>query len=159
MYWLEFLEGNSQFDAISVPKIGDRTKVPSNKKATVLFEPNVPPLLYYLKEEDDDDTHAPASTLNYSPIYLTKDFETAFSIASFPTAAKTIMEDELNNYTSFTRSVSLTTVPLYGLDVNRKVRINSDRLKGQFIINRLTIPLNYNGMMSVTLNEITDSLY
>lgn len=153
MYWLEFLEGNSQFDAISVPKIGDRTKVPSNKKATVLFEPNVPPLLYYT------GTQIPASTLNYSPIQLTKDFETAFSIASFPTAAKTIMEDELNNYTSFTRSVSLTTVPLYGLDVNRKVRINSDRLKGQFIINRLTIPLNYNGMMSVTLNEITDSLY
>lgn len=159
MYWLEFLEGNSQFDAISVPKIGDRTKVPSNKKATVLFEPNVPPLLYYLKEENEDDTHVPASTLNYSPIHLTKDFETAFSIASFPTAAKTIMEDELNNYTSFTRSVSLTTVPLYGLDVNRKVRINSERLKGQFIINRLTIPLNYNGMMSVSLNEITDSLY
>lgn len=153
MYWLEFLEGNSQFDAISVPKIGDRTKVPSNKKATVLFEPNVPPLLYYTS------TQIPASTLNYSPIQLTKDFETAFSIASFPIAAKTIMEDELNNYTSFTRSVSLTTVPLYGLDVNRKVRINSDRLKGQFIINRLTIPLNYNGMMSVTLNEITDSLY
>jgi hypothetical protein len=97
--------------------------------------------------------------LSYSPIQLTKDFETAFSIASFPTAAKTIMEDELNNYTSFTRSVNLTTVPLYGLDVNRKVRINSERLKGQFIINRLTIPLNYNGMMSVTLNEITDSLY
>lgn len=153
MYWLEFLEGNSQFDAISVPKIGDRTKIPSNKKATVLFEPNVPPLLYYTGIE------VPNTTLNYSPIQLTKDFETAFSLASFPTAAKTIMEDELNNYTSFTRSVSLTTVPLYNLDVNRKVRIKSEKIQGQFIVNRLTIPLQYNGMMSVTLSEITDSLY
>jgi hypothetical protein len=79
--------------------------------------------------------------LNYSPIQLTKDFETAFSIASFPTAAKTIMEDELNNYTSFTRSVSLTTAPLYNLDINRKVRIKSEKIQGQFVVNRLTIPL------------------
>jgi hypothetical protein len=79
--------------------------------------------------------------LNYSPIQLSKDFETAFSIASFPTAAKTIMEDELNNYTSFTRSVGLTTVPLYNLDVNRKVRIKTDKIQGQFIVDRLTIPL------------------
>jgi hypothetical protein len=79
--------------------------------------------------------------LNYSPIQLTKDFETAFSIASFPTAAKTIMEDELNNYASLTRSVSLTTAPLYNLDINRKVRIKSEKIQGQFVVNRLTIPL------------------
>ena len=153
MYWLEFLEGNSQFDAISVPNIGDRTKVASNKKSTVLFEPNVPPLLYYIGDQ------RPATTLQYTPIQLNDDLKTAFSLASFPTAAKTVIEDELNNYSTFTRSVSLNTVPLYSLDVNRKVRIKSEKIQGQFIIDRLTIPLQYNGMMSVTLSEITDSLY
>jgi hypothetical protein len=109
--------------------------VAGNKKSTVLFEPNVPPLLYYLSDLP------PVTNLQYTPIQLNKDLETAFSLASFPTAAKTVIEDELNNYSTFTRSVSLNTVPLYNLDVNRKVRIKSEKLQGQFIIDRLTIPL------------------
>jgi hypothetical protein len=153
LYWLEFLDDNSQFEAISIPNIGDRTKVASNKKSTVLFEPNVPPLLFYITET------VPATTLTYTPIKLSEDLQTAFSIASFPTAAKTIMDEELNSFTSFTRSVNLSTVPIYNLDVNRKVRIATDEVRGQFIIDRLTIPLSYNGMMSISLNEITDSLY
>lgn len=153
LYWLEFIEGNSQFEAISVPNIGDRTKVASNKKSTVLFEPNVPPLLFYTSEL------VPATTLTYSPIKLSEDLQTAFSLASFPTAAKTVMDDELNNFTSFTRSLNLTSVPIYSLDVNRKIKISTDKVRGQFLINRLTIPLNYNGMMSINLSEITDSLF
>lgn len=153
LYWLEFLDGNSQFEAISIPNIGDRTKVASNKKSTALFEPNVPPLLFYITET------VPATTLIYTPIKLSADLQTAFSLASFPTAAKTVMDEELNNFTSFARSVNLSTVPIYNLDVNRKVRIATDEVRGQFIIDRLTIPLNYNGMMSIGLNEITDNLY
>jgi hypothetical protein len=118
-----------------------------------LFEPNVPPLLFYTSEL------VPATTLTYSPIKLSEDLQTAFSLASFPTAAKTVMDDELNNFTSFTRSLNLTSVPIYSLDVNRKIKISTDKVRGQFLINRLTIPLNYNGMMSINLSEITDSLF
>lgn len=125
----------------------------SNKKSTVLFEPNVPPLLFYTSEL------VPATTLTYSPIKLSEDLQTAFSLASFPTAAKTVMDDELNNFTSFTRSLNLTSVPIYSLDVNRKIKVSTDKVRGQFLINRLTIPLNYNGMMSINLSEITDSLF
>jgi hypothetical protein len=127
--------------------------VASNKKSTVLFEPNVPPLLFYT------DEIVPATTLTYSPIKLSEDLQTAFSLASFPTAAKTVMDDELNNFTSFTRSLNLTSVPIYSLDVNRKIKVSTDKVRGQFLINRLTIPLNYNGMMSINLSEITDSLF
>jgi hypothetical protein len=111
--------------------------VASNKKSTVLFEPNIPPLIYYVSS----DNGIPNTTLKYTPIQITGDFETAFSIANFPAAAKTVMDEELNNFTSFTRSVNLSTVPIYSLDVNRKIRIATDEVRGQFIIDRLTIPL------------------
>jgi hypothetical protein len=111
--------------------------------------------MYYIQENNG----IPNTTLKYTPVQITEDLGTAFSVANFPTAAKTVMDEELNNYTAFTRSITMSTIPIYSLDVNKKIRIATDETKGQFVIDRLTIPLNYNGTMSMTLSEITDSLY
>lgn len=153
LYWLEFLEGGREFDEISVPKIGNRTQVAKNKKSTVLFEPIVPPILFYTTDS------VPLTNLQYTPIKVNDQLASSLSIATFPTAAKTVMNEEINSYTSFTKSVTLSTIPIYSLEVNKKVKILTDDIRGQFVVNRISLPLSYNGTMSITLSEIVDSLY
>jgi hypothetical protein len=44
--------------------------------------------------------------------------------------------------------------------VNKKVKIDIPEvnLSGAFIIDKITIPLNYNGTMSITLSEVSNNL-
>jgi len=103
----------------------------------------------------------PRTTLTYYPQKLTDDQSKAFSISSYPTAAKTIMDTLINTQTLANRSISVNMLPLFFLDVNRKIKISSEdrNLMGQFLINKLTIPLSYNGTMSVSLSEVNDNIY
>jgi hypothetical protein len=118
-----------------------------------LFEPNVPPLLFFTGDE------VPTTSLSYTPIRATGGLESSLTLAAFPTSAKTIMNEEINSYTTFSKAITLSTIPIYSLDVNKKIRISTDDVRGQFVVNRISLPLNYDGMMSITLSEIIDSLY
>lgn len=155
LYWLDFLNGDSNFNSLSVKNIGDRTLIKNEKGVSCLFEPSVPPILLYT------GTDKPQTMLEYSPCRIPSDLESAFSLASFPKAAKTTMDTELSNNTVFAKTLNITTIPLYFLDVNHKIKISDldNNIQGQFIINSFNIPLNYNGTMSISANEIVDSLY
>jgi hypothetical protein len=86
---------------------------------------------------------------------------TAFSIAPYPKAAKTVMDTELSNGTFFTKPLNLTSIPIYYFDVNRKIKVKDieNGIEGQFLINSFSISLNYNGTMSLSTSEIIEPLY
>ena len=154
-YWLDFIEGGNCLDNISVPNVGHRPLVKKENSVSVMFEKDILPLMFYTGET------VPRTTLTYYPQKLSSDESKAFTISSYPTAAKTIMDTLINSQTLINRSISASMRPLFFLDVNRKIQINSEdrSLMGQFLVNKLTIPLNYNGTMSVTLTEVSDNIY
>lgn len=156
-FWLEFIEGDSALNNLSVKNIGDRTLVKNDKKISCLFELPVPPILLYDNTED-----IPQTTLNYSPCgFNTDTLGAAFSIASYPKAAKTVMDTELSNGTFFAKPLNLTIIPIYYLDVNHKIKVKDleNNIEGQFLINSFNISLNYNGTMTLNTKEIIEPLY
>lgn len=154
-YWLDFIEGNQSFDAISVRQIGDRTLINNDKDVKCLFDRDIPPLLLYTGDQD------PITTLTYTPIQLTEKEVNALSLASLPKSAKSVIDREISNNTVLSSSLSLTTIPIYYLEPNHKIIINTNSLgiQGQFLINSFTIPLSYNGMMNINVTEIVANLY
>jgi hypothetical protein len=110
----------------------------------VIFEPVIPPLLLYTDEE-------PTDTKGYTPISINKNIYMNLGIAAYPKAALSVMNSELSNSTAYTRSLSFSMVPNYTYEVNKKIKIDNEaqKLKGEFLITRLSYPLNYNGMLSV----------
>lgn len=50
----------------------------------------------------------------------------------------------------FAENISFTCVPLFNLDVNKKIKLNNE----DYLINTIEIPLSYDGEMSVTASKI-----
>ncbi len=50
---------------------------------------------------------------------------------------------------------------IYYLDVNTKIQVvDSTRgINGEYLVSKLTIPLTYNGTMSITATNVIDNIY
>lgn len=57
----------------------------------------------------------------------------------------------LHESLGYNNSITLTTLPIYHLDVNQRITVQNDEtyLTGDYIINSISIPLAYNGMMTI----------
>jgi len=71
------------------------------------------------------------------------------------------LDNYLYNYTYINQSISLTSIPIYYLEPNTLIYIKDEPndINGEYSINRMTIPLAYNGTMSITANRIPKRLY
>jgi len=52
-------------------------------------------------------------------------------------------------------------VPIYYLDVNTRIFVFDEKsgINGEYIIEKLSIPLTYNGTMSITAHKAVERLY
>ena len=152
-FWLDFIDSGELYERFNVKKINSRPLIKNDSKIRVIFEPVIPPLLLYTDEE-------PADTKGYTPISINKNIYMNLGVAAYPKAALSVMNSELSNSTAYTRSLSFSIVPNYTYEVNKKIKINNEtqKLKGEFLITRLSYPLNYNGMLSVQANEMIQAL-
>ena len=78
-----------------------------------------------------------------------------------PTATQDKLNELLYNHSYFSNSVSLTTVPIYYLQPNKKIGLQSKdaKINGLYTLDKITLPLTYNGTMSITAIEVPDPLY
>ena len=76
-----------------------------------------------------------------------------------------ICKDELDNllyqYTYCNESITITSLPIYHLDVNTRIKVYDEKTKinGEYIINKIVLPLNYNGNMSISATYAPQRLY
>jgi hypothetical protein len=83
-----------------------------------------------------------------------------FTISSTRKSAKDQMEEMLYNYSYCIESVTIQAVPVYYLEPNTRisVRDSNSGIDGEYIISKLTIPLKYNGTMSITATKAVESI-
>ena len=97
----------------------------------------------------------------YTFIQITPQMENYFSISSQGKSA----QDELNNllykHVCATEAVTLTVVPIYHLQPNTRIFVNDKNtgINGEFIINKITVPLQYNGTTSITTTKAVERIY
>ena len=88
-------------------------------------------------------------------------FEGEMVKSYLPTATQDKLNELLYNHSYFSNSVSLTTVPIYYLQPNKKIGLQSKdaKINGLYTLDKITLPLIYNGTMSITAIEVPDPLY
>jgi hypothetical protein len=66
----------------------------------------------------------------------------------------------LYTHSHCTESATITTIPIYYLEPNVKVRIidKQTNLDGYYEISKLSIPLAYNGTMSITATKVANEI-
>jgi hypothetical protein len=84
-----------------------------------------------------------------------------FSRSTQGKSAKNAIDNLLYNHAYCAESVSITSIPIYYLEPNTLIHVSEPNagIDGDYIISKLTIPLAYNGTMSITGTKVVPRLY
>ena len=142
-FWFDFIETDAMIGKFSIQSIGDRIKTEQNEKLTAIDFGAIPNVIY-IEEKN-------SSLLDYDQIIMSDDdIDKTFSISSKGYSIKDKIEQNLNDLIKNNFLMSIKLIPVYNLDVNQQIEIKDNI----FNISRITIPLNYNGTMSLEANKI-----
>ena len=83
-----------------------------------------------------------------------------FAIGTIGYSAQETIRNFLYQYTSYNESISIQCIPVYSLDVNRRITIKDKKsgINGDYIINSITMPLSPNNVMSITASRALDRI-
>lgn len=88
---------------------------------------------------------------SYASEYISPELlEQDFTSCKKGTSAIDKVEEYLYSYTNFGETKTVTIIPNYDLEVNRKILY----LGEPYIIQKISVPLTYNGTMSLTLSKV-----
>ena len=97
----------------------------------------------------------------YTFIRLPKYMENQFTISAQGKSAFDKLDNWLYTYACCTESISISALPVYYLSPNTRIFVKdvNSGIEGEYIVNRISLPLTYNGMMSITATKAVQRLY
>lgn len=112
---------------------------------------------YYISSLDTQK----ALKTGYSFLQIPKQYENMFKFSSQGKSAKDMLDNFLYNYSYCTEQISISTIPVYYLQPNTRIFVRDDNsgICGEYIISNLTVPLTYNGTMSITATKAVEDLF
>ena len=162
-FWIDFMDVEGEMGKYQVSAIGDRIKNTNDDKITAIYFNNIPDVIFATKEEiaSLDFRSKYRLTSGYSYIQVDDDLMNCFSISGRGKSAKEELDNLLYSHSYCAETITLTTLPVYYLQPNTRILVRNDETKinGEYIINRMTLPLNYNGTSSITAVKAVERLY
>lgn len=175
-FWIDFLDSDLELAQFSVSQVGDRTKVVNEDKAGSIIYSQVPNLILYqhpkkgkIEGEEVDVEVCDTDQLRrevteksgYTFIYLPKGFSQYFTISHRNLSVKDKIDTLLYQYGYCTESISLTSIPIYYLQPNTRIYVydKESGIDGEYLVDKLSLSLAYNGTMSITATKAPQRLY
>ena len=162
-YWLDFIDTSSSLGRYSVNQIGRRGKIVPNSGAKTLYNSNVPQILFIFRSDYNDDPSFDQAINSYAnqgqavyPVYQNSIEEYLFDSPSYMSASCfDYVRELLYQHLSYNVTTTITCLPKYYLEPNQLIYLNDieSNTIGHFAISQFTLPLTYNGAMSLTLTE------
>ena len=150
-FWIDFMDTEGEIMKYSVPAIGRRKKVVNDKDVRSLYFKSVPTIIFYDKESDYN------KKTGYSYFPMTDGVEKYFDLSSQKKSAAEEIDSLFYQNIYAQESISLTTIPIYYLEPNVSIYVKDDKnlnINGQYVISKLSIPLQHNGMMSISATKV-----
>ena len=66
----------------------------------------------------------------------------------------------LYNYGYCSESISLSAVPIYYLEPNTRIQVRDEKtgIDGEYLVNKITIPLNHNAVMQIQATKAPERI-
>ena len=186
IFWFDFFDSSSiGLGEFSVPAIGDRPKTVNNDSIRAIIYQDVPDFILIYKEDEKDLNYAEMAD-NYSIIvldtpeeydgekeeteeekmkrlgFLRYSLENGdIRISSRSITAQEEIDNLLYNYGYCNENITITCVPIYYLEPNTIISAEDEQriVNGYYILNKMTIPLTYNGTMQNTATKVPERIY
>lgn len=156
-YWLDFIDTGSEIGKYSVSTVGRRSIVENNENISALYTLEVPDVIFMTNEEwEDEDKRAYYNSIGQKYFKWTDNYNSLFATSSSSATAFERIRELLYQHLSFNASVSLTCFPKYYLEPNNIIYIEDIEtgIIGNYSITQFTLPLTYNGTMSISATEV-----
>ena len=155
-FWIDFIEPQGELSAYAIDEIGVKGKYENSSTVKSIATKNPPALKVLTNMEWELLGENPDP--NYTYVQLEGILANSYTQSAQGISALEHTQNLLFNHTYLQESVTLSIVPNENLTVNSRVKLNLVNVSGEFTISKITLPLAYNGMMSVTLTKIPPTL-
>lgn len=158
-FWFDFLDADSELGQFSVPAVGDRTKAVNDNTVTAIYFRQVPNLIFttYAEYQNSDIK----DKTGYTPVFVNGNLESMFNISAQGKSAQDKLDELLYNHSYCIENVTIQSVPIYYLQPNTRIFVRDDesKINGEYIVSKISIPLQYNGLMSITASKAPERIY
>ena len=162
-FWFDFLDTTGELSRYSVRAIGQRPKNVNNSNVRAIYYRGVPNLIFVNRDDEEATEYYNKIDKKTAYTYVNSNttLENCLTISSQGISAMETLQTLLNENTFCTENVTLTTIPIYHLEPNTRISIKDEesKINGEYIINKITVPLTYNGTMSINAIKIVDDIY
>lgn len=150
-FWFDFLDSGGELMQYNAHSIGARPKPVNETTIKSIYFRETPNVIF--RQYDSEDI-----TLTGYRYIQVKDIDTMFSISAQGKSAKDRLDELIYQYGYCTESVNLSTIPIYYLEPNIRIHIRDEEVNidGDYVVTKMTIPLAYNGTMSMTATKAAD---
>ena len=152
-FWFDFLDQNGELDNFNVKVVGSRPKAINDTLVKSIYFRETPPVIFQEPKQKIDNLSG------YKTIQI-DNIETMFSISAQGKSAKDKLDELLYIHGYCIESATINTIPIYYLEPNVRIHINDTdtKLNGDYIVSKITLPLTYNGTMSITASKVIERL-
>lgn len=163
-FWFDFLDEGEVAQNYGVKVIGLRTKAVNNDKVSAVYFTKLPTICFYTaadsenwKKKTDEQVMRQSG---YTFALLPPGLENNFQISSRQLSAKDYLDSLLYQFSYVPEQLSITALPIYYLEPNTRIYVHDEEtaIDGEYIINKITLPLTYNGTMSITANKAPERI-
>lgn len=164
IFWFDFLDTEGEMESYSVKRIGDRPKAVNDKDVKAIYFRETPGVLFLHPDEWEEYSNgvdAWNKPTGYAYAQVPKYLQHLFTISSQGKSAKDVLDEYLYQYSYCTETITVSALPIYHLEPNTRVLIRDDNshINGEYVVNKLTIPLDPKGSMTINAIKAIDRLY
>lgn len=153
-FWLDFIDTGSEIGRYSVNEIGRRTKVVNSSDITSVYNMEAPDVIFI--EGLDQDLIAQYRGIGQRFFVLTQEYYDLFSISSTGVSCFDRIREMMYQNLNYNTTISITCLPKYYMEPNNIIYIEDkeSNISGNYQITQFTLPLAYNGTMSITATQV-----
>lgn len=153
-FWLDFIDTGSEIGRYSINEIGRRTKVVNSDEITSVYNMEVPDIIFI--EGLDSSLIAEYRNIGQRFFVLTPEYYDLFSISSTGASCYDRIREMLYQNLCYNTTISITCLPKYYMEPNNIIYVEDreSNINGNYQITQFTLPLAYNGIMSITATEV-----
>ena len=175
-YFIDFIEPSTAMGTYSVDSIGPRILSHQEDKINKIYNLDIPDIVIINKDDDEIGYDEYGKELkNEKGVSITfadylrdkcgkegqaisqvdKNIYSNIEMNSSGYTALETFRDLLYQNTSFAEAISISSIPIYYLDVNRRITVNDkvSGISGDYIVNSISLPLNGQQTMSISASR------
>lgn len=161
-FWIDFLDPmGGELSKYSVAAIGSRMKTVNEDSIRAIVYKEVPSLIYITQEKYSELKENNLLLTGYNYVKMPESFEEYFQRSVQSKTAQQELDNLLYKHAYVNEKITIKSIPIYYLQPNTKIIMHDERSKiyGEYIVEKITIPLEHKGTMSITASKAPVRLY